>query len=89
VHTHFSMQKQGWRTALASVLAALWLSACGGGGGGDSASVVSGGGSPSSLLQSTGQPAAQGQGLLVQPDELAEHGRRQELDGLEIQEQFL
>ena len=32
MNTHFSLRKQGWRTALASALAALWLTACGGGG---------------------------------------------------------
>ena len=32
MNTNFSLRKQGWRTALASALAALWLTACGGGG---------------------------------------------------------
>jgi hypothetical protein len=31
VNTNFPMQKHGWRAALATVLAALWLTACGGG----------------------------------------------------------
>jgi hypothetical protein len=64
VNTYFSMHKQGWRTAWAMVLTALWLSACGGGG--DSTSAASALAPSASLGQSAAQPAAPAQGQQAQ-----------------------
>ena len=65
--TNFVIRKHGWRATLATVLAALWLSACGGGGdGGDIGLAASGQLSASSQGQPAGQPAAGAQVQLWQ-----------------------
>ena len=57
MNTNFSLRKQGWRTALASALAALWLTACGGGG--DSASSTVALASSATLGQAAAQQPSQ------------------------------
>ena len=68
VHSRTLHLTFGWRTALSTVLAALWLSACGGGG--DLASTTAALGSSALSAQAAPQTPAAGQTLKVAPAEI-------------------